>query len=111
MAHPLMDSDPTVLTPQSARSPLTADNTVHEAWERLCATGDTAAVISRDGRPVAVVTRPAVEQALAAGMAGTPVARVADLVPVPVDRSADALATLRAFTRAAWDWLLHDRGR
>jgi len=44
-------------------------------------------------------------------MAGTPVARVADLVPVPVDRSADALATLHAFTHAAWDWLLHDRGR
>lgn len=111
MALPSMDSDPTVLTPRWLTSPLTTDSTVHDAWERLCATGDMAAVVSRDGRPVAVVTRLAVEQALAAGMAGTPVARVADLVLVPVDRSADALATLHAFTHAAWDWLLHDRGR
>jgi hypothetical protein len=111
MALPLMDSDPTVLTPRSATSPLTADSTVHDAWERLSATGDTAAVVSRDGRPVAVVTRPAVEHALAAGMAGAPVGGVADLVAVPVDRSADALATLRTFTSAAWDWLVDGRGR
>jgi hypothetical protein len=52
-----------------------------------------------------------VEHALAAGMAGAPVGGVADLVAVPVDRSADALATLRTFTSAAWDWLVDGRGR
>jgi CBS domain-containing protein len=82
----------------------------HQGPRRLCATGDTAAVLVRGGRPVAVVTRRAVEQALAAGKAGAPVDSVADFV-APVDRTADALATVHAFTRAAWNWLRDDRGR
>jgi hypothetical protein len=111
MAVPLMDSDPRVLMPRSLPPALTVHSTVHDARQRLCATGDTAAVLVRGGRPVAVVTRRAVEQALAAGKAGAPVDSVADFVTVPVDRTADALATVHAFTRAAWDWLRDDRGR
>jgi CBS domain-containing protein len=108
---PLMDSDPGVLMPRSLPPALTVHSTVHDARQRLCATGDTAAVLVRGGRPVAVVTRRAVEQALAAGKAGAPVDSVADFVTVPVDRTADALATVHVFTRAAWDWLRDDRGR
>jgi CBS domain-containing protein len=111
MALPLMQSDPMVLTPRSASPALTVHSTVHEARERLCATGDTAAVLVRDGRPVAVVTRRAVEQAVAAGRADAPVGSAADFVAVPVDRTADALATVHVFTRAAWDWLRDDRDR
>ena len=101
--------DPAAFPPGSVTSPVTADMSVLEAWRRLRATGDTAAVVTRAGRPVAVVTRTAIEQAVAAGMEGAPVGRVADLVAVPVERSADAAATVRAFTRAAWDWLTYDR--
>ncbi len=111
MALPRMDSDPTGSTPRSMTPPLTNDSSVHDAWERLQATGDTAAVVMRAGYPVAVVTRRAVERALAAGMEGGRVGRIADLVTVPVDSSADALATVHVFTRAAWDWLQYDRGR
>ncbi len=101
----------TRFSPGSATSPVTAEMSVREAWLRLRATGYTAAVVTRAGRPVAVVTRTAIEQALAAGREGAAVGRVADLVVVPVERSADAAATVRAFTRAAWDWLTYDRGR
>jgi hypothetical protein len=32
-----------------------------------------------------------------------------DYVTVPVDQDADAEATVRAFTNAAWDWLRRRR--
>lgn len=111
MALPRMDSDSTASTPRSMTPPLTRDSSVHDAWERLRTTGDTAVILMCAGYPVAVVTRRAVERALAAGMEGGRVGRIADLVTVPVDRSADALATVHVFTRAAWDWLQYDRGR
>ena len=90
---------------------LTADSTVRAARERLSATGETAVVVIRDGHPVAVVTRPAIERALAEGRADDRVDTVADMVTVPVDRSVDALTTIHAFTRAAGDWLRYDRDR
>lgn len=111
MTLPLVDRDPIVLTPRSVQLPLTCDDTVAEALARLQAAGDTAAVVMRDGRPCAVVTRRAIEEASATGDADAPLGRVADFLAVPVDRSADALATVQAFTRAAWTWLRTDTGR
>ena len=111
MTLPLMDSDPTVRTPRSANPPLTVDDAVQDAWERLRASGETAAVVMRHGSPFAVVTRRALERAVASGRGEAPVDSVADFLAVPVDRSADALATVHVFTRAAWDWLMYDRGR
>ena len=111
MALPRVDSNPTPSTPSSMTPPLTNDSSVHDAWERLRTTGDTAAVVMCAGYPVAVVTRRAVERALAAGKEGGRVGSIADLVTVPVDRSADALATVHVFTRVAWDWLQYDRGQ
>jgi hypothetical protein len=84
---------------------------VGDAWRRLVATGDAAVVVLRDDRPVAVATRQAVGLAMASGNADAPLGTVADHVAVPVDRTADALDTVHAFTRAAWDWLRVDRGR
>ena len=111
MALPLMDPDPTKATTPPANPPLTIDDTVRDAWVRLRATGEPAAVVMRFGRPFVVVTRAAVERAVASGRAEDAVASVADVVAVPVDRSADALTTVHRFTRLAWDWLRYDRGR
>ena len=111
MALPLVDSDRTVVAPGAAHPPLTSVSTVAEAWRRLVATGDAAVVVMRDDRPVAVATRQAVGLAVACGNADAPLGTVADHVAVPIDRTADALDTLHAFTRAAWDWLRLDRGR
>ena len=111
MALPLMDPDPTKATTPPANPPLTTDDTVRDAWARLRATGDAAAVVTRFGHPFVVVTRAAVEQAVASGRATDAVASVADVVAVPIDRSADAVTIVHRFTRAAWDWLRYDRGR
>lgn len=110
MALPLMDSDPTVLPARSHEPALGWDSSVDEVWSRLAASGEPAAVLVCDGEPAAVVTRTAAEAAMLTGLAEAPATAVADFVAVPVDRSADALDTLHAFTRAAWDWLVHRRG-
>ena len=47
---------------------------------------------------------------MASGHAGEGVATVADFVAVPVDREADALATIQTFTRAAWMWMIQRHG-
>ena len=111
MALPLMARDQAVVVPRSMNPPLTVDDSVRGAWVRLHGTGETAVVVTRYGHPFAVASRLAIERAMAAGQAEEPVDRVADFVTVPVDRSADALATIRRFTRRAWDWLVYDRKR
>ena len=111
MGLPLMDSDPTVLSRRTGGLPLTVDDAVQAAWDRLRASGEVAAVVLRGRRPWTVVTREALERAVAAGRGAEPIGRVAGFVVVPVDRSADALATVHEFTRAAWDWLRHERDR
>ena len=109
MTLPLTHSDAVVTTPRSMTSPLTIDDTVHDAWERLRGTGETVVVLTRHGHPVALATRDAIEHAMAEGNAEAPVDRVTDFVAVPVDRGSDALDTIHGFTRAAWDWLVYDR--
>ena len=111
MALPLTDSDLTVVAPEPENASLTPVSTVGDAWRRLVATGDASVVVMRDERPVAVATRQAVGLAMACGDADAPLGTVADHVAVPVDRTADALDTLHAFTQAAWDWLRIDRRR
>jgi hypothetical protein len=103
-----MDSDPTVVPARSVKQ-WSWDSSVEEVWNRLAASGEPAAVIVCDGAPAAVVTRAAAESAMTAGMADASVGAVADFVAVPVDHRADALDTMRAFTRAGWAWLIHRR--
>lgn len=109
MTLPLMDRDQAGRLPRSALPPLTVDATVSDAADRLLASGDQAIVLWQYGRPAAVATRAAIHEAIGAGRGDERAGAVADLVAVPVDRGADALATLHAFTRAAWDWLWCDR--
>jgi hypothetical protein len=106
-----MGPDPTALASAPHPQPLTTGTCVHVALAQLRNSGDTAAVVYRADRPVGVVTAGALARAAASGHADAPIAIAAmDYVAVPVDRDADAHATVRTFTDAAWKWLHGRRG-
>lgn len=109
MALPQMDPDPTALASAPHLQPLTTGTCVHAALARVRNSGETAAVVYRSARPVGVVTADALTRAARSGRADAPITTVMNYVAVPVDRHADAHATVRTFTDAAWDWL-HRRG-
>jgi hypothetical protein len=100
-----MDPDPTALASPARLHGLTAGTCVHAALAHLRTSGETAAVVYRSARPIGVVTAKAVARASASGRGDAPITSVMDYVAVPVDRDADAHATVRAFTDAAWAWL------
>jgi CBS domain-containing protein len=110
MGLPLSDSDPTVV----GRGPATriiGATTVAEAGAHLRLTGEPAAIVYAHGRPVGLVTAGALGRAAMAGRSERPVGALMDYVTVPADASADAEATVRAFTNAAGDWLRRRRDR
>lgn len=104
MALPQMDSDPTAVDRLPSAS-LTTATCIPEARARLCATGESAAIVTRGGRPVGVVTAAALASAVTSSRGDDPLITVMDYVAVPVSPHAYARETLQAFTRAAWDWL------
>jgi CBS domain-containing protein len=84
--------------------------TIATAQAHLQATGEAAAVVLEGGRPVGVVTAAALARAVTKHGLDTPLAVVLDYVAVPVDPQGGAYETIRAFRRAAWDWLEHRQG-
>jgi CBS domain-containing protein len=110
MALPQMNSDPTAVDRAPGAHEVTTTTTICEARAQLHITGESAAVVYRNGRPVVVVTAAALATAALAsarmaGRADAPIGTVMDYVAVPVDRQADAMETVRVFDHAAWDWL------
>jgi CBS domain-containing protein len=110
MALPRIDSDPTAVERLPASRPVTPAMTITTAEARLQATGEAAAVVLEDGRPVGVVTAAALARAVTKQGPDTPIAVILDYVAVPVDPQGGAYETIRAFRRAAWDWLEHRKG-
>jgi CBS domain-containing protein len=102
---PQMDPDPTALASAPQMQPVTTSTCVHVALTQLRNSGETAAVVYRSARPVGLVTAAALARAVGSGRADAPITTVMDYVVVPVSRGADAHATVRAFTDAAWNWL------
>jgi hypothetical protein len=100
-----MNPDPTALASAPRLLPLTTGTCVHVALAHLRNSGEMAAVVYRSARPVGVVTAGALARAAGSGRADAPIATAMDYVAVPVNRDADAHATVRTFTDAAWDWL------
>jgi len=88
--------------PDPALTPHTA---VHVARARLAATGDPAAVVYRQGRPVGVVTADALTEPGTTSQQDAPLSTVMDYVAVRVTPGARTEDTVRAFSDAAWDWL------
>jgi CBS domain-containing protein len=107
---PRTDPDPAAIVRVPHLQPLTTSTSVHAALAHLRNSGETAAIVYRSAVPVGVVTAGALAQAAGSGRADAPVATAMDYVTVPVNRDADAHATIRTFTDAAWDWL-HARRR
>ena len=105
MALPQMDPDPTAIGSAPHVPPLTTGTCVHVALAHLANRGESAAVVYRADRPVGVVTAGALARVAGSGHPDAPIATAMDYVAVPVDRDADAHATVRTFTDAAWDWL------
>jgi hypothetical protein len=104
-----MDPDPTALDRVSGGRAVTTTTCVHEALAHLQRTGEPAAVVYRNGRPVGVVTATALAHARDCRHPDAPLTSVLDYVAVPVDAHPDAQTTVHRFTRAAWDWLEHTR--
>jgi CBS domain-containing protein len=86
-----MDSDPTATGRGPAARPVTPTTSVAEARAHLRATGEAAAVVYRDGRPVGVVTASALADAAASPGPDTPIEAVMDYVAVPVDQASSAM--------------------
>jgi CBS domain-containing protein len=107
MALPQMDSDPAAIERMPGAHQITTTATVCEVRAHLYATGASATVVYRNGRPVGVVTSGALASATMARGEDAPISTVMDYVAVPVDRKADALEVIRTFDSAAWDWLKH----
>jgi CBS domain-containing protein len=100
-----MNSDPTAFDRVPGARPVTASTSICEARAHLHRTGEAAAVVYRQGRPIGVVTAVALTRASTAGHANLPIATVMDYVAVPLDRNADTLDIIRSLDNAAWDWL------
>ena len=107
MALPQTDSDPTTVERVASVRPVTPTTTIAAAQAHLQVTGEAATVVLEGGRPVGVVTAVALAAALARRGPDAPIATVMDYVAVPVDPQGDTYHTIRAFRRAAWDWLEH----
>jgi CBS domain-containing protein len=105
MALPQMNADPKAFDRVPGPHQITSMTSVCEARAHLHTTGDAAALVYRNGQPVGVVTSAALVSASMVRGEDAPISTVMDYVAVPVDRSADALAIIRRFDRAAWDWL------
>ena len=105
MAIPWMDPDPTALDRVAGGSAVTTATCIHEAQAHLRQTGEPAAVVYQNGRPVGVVTTTALARARNVRHADAPLSSVMDYVAVPVDPAADVRTTLHRFSQAAWDWL------
>ena len=103
MPLPQIDADPTAPARVPHAGPVTTATRVHEALAGLSATGATAAVVYRGGRPVGIVTTDRLIRARGAGRSGATVVTVMDFVAVPVDRRSDAKAPVRSIADAAWD--------
>jgi hypothetical protein len=88
-----------------AAPPLAPHTAVHVARARLAATGEPAAVVFRQGRPVGMVTGDALAEPGTTSQQDAPISTVMDYVAVPVAPGASAHEIVRAFTDAAWDWL------
>jgi CBS domain-containing protein len=100
-----MNSDPTAVDRVPGAHEVTTTATISEACAHLHITGEPAAVVYRNGRPVGVVTAAALSSARMAGGADAPIGTVMDYVAVPVDHKAGPVETVRTFDLAAWDWL------
>ena len=107
MALPRMNSDTAVVDRVPGAHEVTTTTTICEARAQLHLTGESAAVVYRNGRPVGVVTAAALASARMAGGADAPIGTVMDYVVVPVDPKADAVETVQVFDHAAWDWHKH----
>jgi CBS domain-containing protein len=105
MALPQMDPDPTSIDRLPGGPPVTTATRIHEAQAHLHLTGESAAVVYRDRRPVGVVTATALTRACNENRADAPITAVMDYVAVRVDQRADARDTVRIFNQAAWEWL------
>jgi CBS domain-containing protein len=89
-----------------AAAPTLAPHTaVHVARARLAATGEAAAVVYRQGRPVGIVTTDALAEPGTTSQQDAPISTVMDYAAVAVTPGTDAHEAVRAFTDAAWDWL------
>jgi hypothetical protein len=112
MPLPHLDPDATAVGRSTGGLPVTTTTCIHETQAHLRRTGEPAAVVYRNGRPVGIVTAAALDRARSAHT-DVPLTAVMDYVAVAVDAGTDveAEATVHAFTRAAWDWLLHARTR
>jgi len=89
-----------------AAAPTLAPHTaVHVARARLAATGEAAAVVFRQGRPVGIVTGDALAEPGTTSQQDAPISTAMDYVAVRVTPGTGAHETVRAFTDAAWDWL------
>jgi hypothetical protein len=100
-----MDPDPTATERVSGGPAVTTATCIHEALAHLHRTGESAAVVYRNGRPVGVVTARALTRACDDRHTDVPLAAVMDYVVVPVDVNVGARTTLHRFTQAGWDWL------
>ena len=109
MAIPRMDPDPIALDRLAGGSVVTTATCLNEAQAHLHRTGEPAAVVYHNGRPVGVVTAAALARARNARHADAPLSSVMDYVAVPVDPHAETQTVLHRFSDAAWAWLKHAR--
>jgi hypothetical protein len=93
MALPLTNRDPGAADRMMGGSAVTTATCVHEALAHLRRTGQPAAVVYRNGRPVGVVTAAALARARNTARRDVPLTVFMDYVAVPVDPHADALKT------------------
>jgi predicted transcriptional regulator len=105
MALAPIDDEHVVKDHPAAEPVLTPHTAVHVARARLVATGEPAAVVFQQGRPVGVVTADALAEPGTTSQQDAPVSTVMDYVAVHVTPGARTQETVRAFSDAAWDWL------
>jgi hypothetical protein len=108
MGLPLFDTDPTVVR-RAPAARITGDTSVAEARAHLRLTGEPVAIVYYHGRPAGLVTEAVLDHTVMAGRCDSPVGALMDYVAVPVDPRADAEATVRTFTKTAWEWLRRRR--
>jgi hypothetical protein len=109
MALPLFDPDPTSGRRAPAVARITSATSVAEARAHLRLVGEPLAVVYVHARPAGLVSEAALDGAVTAGRADSPVGALMDYVAVPVDRRADADVTVQTFTNTAREWLRRRR--
>lgn len=109
MTRPLMDSDPTRVSPERGRpggaAQVTLGTDLADARTLLEKAGGAAAVVLDGDRPVGIVSAAALRRPVE-GDRPTTVADVMDYQAVHVSPGADELTTVSTFRRAAWASLL-----